>query len=86
MKQYRAGTFDKHVAYGQRERKLLLIARGIMPGFKVVCGSEKSAKNLAYALRIRAERMDSIEALPYGVKVRVEGKTVYALRTKKRFS
>ena len=86
MKQYRAGTFDKRIAYGQRERKLRLIARGIMPGFKVVCRSEKSAKNLAYALRLRAERMESTEGLACGVKVRVEGRTVYALRTKKHFS
>ena len=86
MKQYMAGTFDKRVAYGQRERKLRLIARGIMPGFKVVCRSEKSARNLAYALRLRAERMESTEGLPCGVKVRVEGRTVYALRTKKHLS
>ena len=85
MKQYRPGTFDKHVAYGQRERKLRLIARGILPGFKVVCRSEKSAENLAYALRIRAERMESADELPCGVKVRVEGRKVYALRTKKHF-
>ena len=83
MKQYRPGTFDRHVAYGQRERKLRLIARGILPGFKVVCHSEKGAKNLAYALRIRAERMTSADDLPCGVKVRVEGRKVYALRTKK---
>ena len=83
MREYRPGTFDKHVAYGQRERKLRLVARGIIDGFKVVCRTENDAKNLAYALRIRAERMASEEDHRCGVKVKVEGKKVYAVRTKK---
>jgi hypothetical protein len=83
LKEYRAGTFDKHVAYGQRERKIRLIARGILPGFKVVARSEKDAENLARSLRLRAERISETEDLRCGVKVRVEGKKVYAIRTKK---
>ena len=84
MREYRPGTFDKYVAYGQRERKLRLVARGIIDGFKVVCRTENGAKNLAYALRVRAERMAGEEEYRCGVKVRVEGKKVYAIRTKKR--
>ena len=71
------------MAYGQRERKLRLVARGIINGFKVVCRTEKSAKNLAYELRVRVERMANEEEYRCGVKVKVEGKKVYALRTKK---
>jgi hypothetical protein len=71
------------VAYGQRERKLRLVARGIINGFRVVCRTENDAKNLAYALRLRAQRMASEEDYRCGVKVKVEGKKVYAIRTKK---
>jgi hypothetical protein len=74
------------VAYGQRDRKLLLVARGIMNGFKVVCRNENSAKNLAYALRVRAERMAKCEDYRFGIKVRLEGKKVYAIRTKKHMA
>lgn len=83
LREYRAGTFDKYVAYGQRERKLKLIARGILKGFRVTCPSENSAKNLAYALRIRASRLDCEEEFRCGVIVKVDGRKVYALRTKK---
>lgn len=86
MREYRPGTFDKHVAYGQRERKLRLVARGIIKGFKVVCRTENDAKNLAYALRLRAERMESEEDYRCGVKVRVEERKVYAIRIKKHSS
>ncbi|HUO41897.1 MAG TPA: hypothetical protein VMU35_02900 [Methylomirabilota bacterium] len=83
MRQYRRGTFDKHVAYGQRDRKMRLIARGIMDGFKVTCRTENDARNLAYALRLRARRLASDMSLQFGVKVKVEGRKVYAIRTKK---
>jgi len=83
LREYRAGTFDKYVAYGQRERKLKLIARGILKGFVVTCPSENSAKNLAYGLRLRASRLESEEEFQCGVVVKVDGQKVYALRTKK---
>ena len=60
-----------------------LIARGILEGFKVTCRTENDAKNLAYALRIRAKRMVNDDSLQFGVKVRVEGRKVYAVRIKK---
>jgi len=60
-----------------------LIARGILDGFKVTCRTENDAKNLAYALRIRAKRMVKDEDLQFGVKVRVERRKVYAVRIKK---
>ena len=60
-----------------------LVARGILDGFKVTCRTENDAKNLAYALRIRSKRMVNDEALPFGVKVRVDGRKVYAVRIKK---
>jgi len=83
LREYRPGTFDRHVAYGQRERKLRLVARGIMNGFKVVCRNENSAKNLAYALKIRAQRMATDENYKCGIKIRLDGRKVYAIRTKK---
>jgi hypothetical protein len=58
MKEYKPGTFDKYVAYGQRDRKLLLVSSGIIDGFKVRCKSEKKAKDLAYAFRIRSRRIE----------------------------
>jgi hypothetical protein len=60
-----------------------LIARGILDGFKVTCRTENDARNLAYALRIRAKRLVDDDALQFGVKVRVEGRKVYAVRIKK---
>jgi len=83
LRQYRRGTFDKHVAYGQRDRKMRLIARGILEGFKVTCRTENDARNLAYALRIRARRIAIDTSLQFGVRVRVEGRKVYAIRIKK---
>ena len=84
LKEYRPGTFDKYVAYGQRDRKLMLVARGILTGFKVVCDSEKKARNLAYSLRVRATRIESREGARFGLKVRVEGREVRVLRGAKR--
>lgn len=86
LREYRPGTFDKHVAYGQRDRKLILVARGILKGFKVACRSEKDARNLAYALRIRASRIESSDVARFGLKVRLDGRKVYVLGTPKRFS
>ena len=83
MREYRPGTFDKHVAYGQRERKLRLVAMGIMNGFKVVCRTEKNARNLAYSLKVRAERMTENQEYRFGIKIRLDGKKVYAIRTTK---
>lgn len=84
LREYRPGTFEKRVAYGQRERKLMLVARGVMRGFKVVCRSEKTARNLAYSLRIRAARMESQDFARFDMKVRLEGKKVYVVSTPKR--
>ena len=83
LKQYRQGTFHKRVAYGQRDRKLMLVARGIMAGFKVRCRTENAAKNLAYSLRIRAARIGEEDYARFGLKVRVEGSKVYVLGTPK---
>ena len=49
VKEYRPGTFDRRVAYGQRQRKLMLVSRGIISGFKVNCRSAKEAENLYLA-------------------------------------
>ncbi len=84
LREYRPGTFDKHVAYGQRDRKLMLVARGILRGFKVSCHSEKDAANLAYSLRIRAMRIESRDEARFGLRVRVEGRKVFVLGTPKR--
>jgi len=83
LRDYRSGTFDKRVAYGQRERKLVLVARGIMPGFRVLCRTESAAKNLAYSLRIRAARVELAEFARFGLKVKVEGRKVYVRGTRK---
>ena len=84
LRQYRPGTFDKHVAYGQRERKLKLVARGIIQGFKVKCRTENDARNLAYSLRIRASRLQSDEIARFGLRVKLDGRTVYVFGTPKR--
>jgi len=60
-----------------------LIARGILDGFKVTCRTENDARNLAYSLRIRAKRLLADADLQFGVKVRVDGRKVYAIRIKK---
>ena len=83
LRQYRQGTFDKRVAYGQRDRKLLLVARGIILGFKVTCRSENAARNLTYSLRIRAPRIEAHEGARFGLRVRMEGRKVYVNRTRK---
>jgi len=85
LREYRPGTFDKRVAYGQRERKLILVARGILHGFKVKCASDKAARNLAYSLRIRAARIESSESLSFAPKVKVEGAKVFVVGVPKRF-
>lgn len=79
LKEYRPGTFDKHVAYGQRERKLMLVARGILQGFKVKCRSEKAAGNLAYSLRARAPRIEAMDGARFGLRVKVDGAEVYVV-------
>lgn len=83
LREYRPGTFDKHVAYGQRDRKMMLVARGILRGFRVVCRSERAARNLAYALRVRRPRIESREGARFGLSVRLEGRTVYVYGTRK---
>lgn len=79
LREYRAGTFAKRVAYGQRDRKLWLVARGIMHGFKVNCKSEKDAKDLAFGLRARAPRIMESEDARFGVKVKVDGRKVLVI-------
>jgi len=78
LREYRPGTFDKRVAYGQRSRKLLLVTRGIMPGFKVKCRSEKAAQNLAYSLRKRAPKIEA-EGGRFSLRIKVEGERVYVV-------
>jgi hypothetical protein len=83
LKQYRPGTFDKRVAYGLRDRKLMLVARGILKGFRVRCKSEKDARNLAYSLRIRAARIESSDFARFGLKVKLDGRVVYVIGIKR---
>lgn len=80
LKRYRAGTFDKRVAYGQRSRKLLLVARGILSGFSVVCRSPKQAENLARAFRVRSSHIGNAPGIRYGIDVKTKGSAVYVLR------
>ena len=80
MKEYRPGTFDRYVAYGQRQRKLLLVSRGIMDGFKVRCQSVKDAENLARAFRSRSRRIEEAERAKYSLRVKVQDITVYVTR------
>ena len=84
LKRYKPGTFDKRVAYGLRERKLVLVARGILKGFRVRCRSDNDARNLAYSLRVRAARVASMEDMRMGLKVRLEGRMVYVLGVRRR--
>jgi hypothetical protein len=84
LREYRPGTFDKRVAYGQRERKLILVARGILHGFKVKCNSEKAARNLAYSLRIRTTRIEPGENFGFAPKVKVDGVKVYVVGVPRR--
>lgn len=80
MKEYRQGTFDRHVAYGQRQRKLMLVSRGIIDGFKVRCHSSKEAANLARAFRLRCTRIEQSARARYSLRVRVEERTIYVTR------
>ncbi len=80
LKQYRAGTFGKRVAYGQRTRKLMLVARGVIIGFSVRCRSEKNAENLARAFRTRAAHIAKIPGLRYGISVKTNGSKVFIAR------
>ena len=80
LKEYRAGTFDRRVAYGQRHRKLVLVARGIMDGFRVRCRSERAAGNLAHAFRSRCAKIEAEEYAHYAIRVRVKGRTVIVTR------
>ena len=83
LKEYRPGTFDKYVAYGQRERKLMLVARGILKGFKVKCRSEGAARDLAYSLRVRAPRIEATVDARFGLKVKLDGRTIYVFSKRK---
>jgi len=83
MKEYKPGTFDKRVAYGQRYRKLLLVASGIIDGFKVRCRSEKKAQDLAYAFRARNPRVEKSERAKYSLRIKVRGSTVYVTQKEK---
>jgi len=85
VREYRPGTFDKYVAYGQRERKLMLVARGIIQGFKVKCRSERMARNLAYSLRMRAPRIEATDAARFRLKVKVDGVKVYVVGVPRKF-
>ena len=62
----------------------MLVARGILKGFKVKCRSENTARNLAYALRIRAPRIESSEGARMDLKVRLDRRMVYVYGTRKR--
>jgi len=84
FREYRPGTFDKRVAYGQRERKLMLVARGVMHGFKVKCKSERAARNLAYSLRVRAPRIVESVGGPFGLRVKVDGEKVFVVGVPRR--
>jgi hypothetical protein len=80
LKEYKPGTFDRHVAYGQRERKLLLVSRGIIDGFKVRCQSAKDAENLARAFRSRSRRVEEAGRVKYSLRVKVQDRTIYVTR------
>ena len=80
MKEYRPGTFDRRVAYGQRQRKLILVARGIMDGFKVRCRSEKEADNLAHAFRSRCAKIEEEEYARCAIRVSLKGRTIIVTR------
>lgn len=55
----------------------MLVARGILVGFKVKCKSERAARNLAYSLRMRAPRVESADGARFGLRVKVEREKVY---------
>jgi len=80
LREYKPGTFDKYVAYGQRQRKLELVSRGIIEGFKVRCRSSKEAMNLARALRLRFPKIERCERARYSLRVKTDEKTIYVTR------
>jgi hypothetical protein len=80
LREYKPGTFDKHVAYGQRQRKLELVSRGIIEGFKVRCRSSKEAMNLARALRLRFPKIERGERARYSLRVKTYEETIYVTR------
>ena len=80
MKEYEAGTFDRRIAYGQRQRKLMLVSKGIIDGFKVSCESDKKAGNLARAFRLRSRRIEKDEKARYSLRIKIDGKTIYVTR------
>jgi hypothetical protein len=80
LKEYKRGTFDRRIAYGQRERKLMLVSRGIIDGFKVRCESTKDAANLARAFRSRCPRIEQSERAKYRLRVRAEDNVIYVTR------
>ena len=80
VKEYKRGTFDRRVAYGQRQRKLVLVSKGIIDGFKVRCQSTKEAENLARAFRVRSSKVERDENARYSLRVKVEGKTIHVTR------
>lgn len=80
LKEYRPGTFDRHIAYGQRQRKLMLVSRGIIDGFKVRCQSTKEAANLARAFRLRCSKIEESEKARYTLRVRLEENVIYVTR------
>jgi len=83
LKEYRPGTFDRRVAYGQRERKLALVSSGAIDGFKVACRSKRRARDLAYSFRIRSRRIEKSERARYGLRIVVKGNVVYVARRAK---
>jgi len=62
----------------------MLIARGILKGFKVKCRTEKAAGNLAYSLRMRAPRIEAMEGARFGLKVKIDGARVYVVSVPRR--
>lgn len=80
MREYRAETFAKRVAYGQRSRKLQLVTRGIIDGFKVACNNERKARDLAFAFKVRSRRIERQEVARYGLRVSIRGNIVYVTR------
>ena len=83
MKEYKPGTFDRRVAYGQRIRKLVIVSSGIIDGFEVRCKSEKKAQDLAYAFRTRVPHIEKSERARYSLKIRVWQKMVYVTQKSK---
>jgi hypothetical protein len=61
----------------------MLVARGIIKGFKVKCRTEVAARNLAYALRMRAPKVEIREGAHFGLKVRLDKRTIHVLGVRK---